>query len=488
MGGQGCSAALVADQAGEHRLAGSGAVMREVQVTMSYRNAKFALSILWLAALAAACTTSAPQLPTAIPSPSPMPTTIPSPSPVPTTCETYMEVEKCPCGVSYALEAWEDANANEVRDTGDRPLGGIAFHATWNQWKQTRINTCTGEWETSFSTGSSTATTDESGQANLFVTTCGCDDPSALNLQVQVNRSPGYRLVTRDGWSFGFQPERASPPSVPPPAPTDSSTDAHTGPTPEPIAAWVARTEGVTLAGADVPRAETADVPPADITELAAGINGFACDLYHAILAGDENLVFSPYSISQALAMTYAGARGETARQMARVLGFTLPQERLHPAFNALNARHMSHQPTTPGMFELNIANALWSQQGRRFLPEFLTTLGKYYGTGILQLDFKANPAAAVNTINQWASDMTDGRIPAVLDSLSGKEQFVLANAVYFTAAWAIPFNTAQTEKEAFHLLDGSSVTVDMMHQVNSFVYTAGKDYQAIALPYGDGT
>jgi serpin B len=182
--------------------------------------------------------------------------------------------------------------------------------------------------------------------------------------------------------------------------------------------------------------------------------------------------------------MTYTGARGETARQMMRVLGFTLPQSRLHPAFNALNARHMSDQLTTPGIFELNIVNALWSQQGRRFLPEFLTTLGKYYGTGILQLDFKANPTAAVNTINQWASDMTGGRIPAILNNLSGNEQFILVNAIHFMGTWSMPFDEVQTKREAFYLLDGSPVTVDMMQQVNHFAYAPGANYQAIALPY----
>lgn len=273
-------------------------------------------------------------------------------------------------------------------------------------------------------------------------------------------------------------------PGVAPSTPTPEPTAVPAPATPEPIAAWAARHEGVTLAVAEVPRADVAEAPPEDIAELAAGINGFACDLHRALSSGEDNLIFSPYSISQALAMTYAGARSETAQQMARALGFTLPQERLHPAFNALDARLMSGQPTASEDFEISIANALWSQRGRRFLPEFLEILGRNYGTGMLQLDFKADPAAAKNTINRWASDRTAGRIPAVVGSLSGQEQLILTNAVYFNGRWASPFDAAQTEEETFYLLDGSSVLVSMMFHYFPFDYAAGEGYQAIALPY----
>lgn len=142
---------------------------------------------------------------TGCPQPGAQPTnTLPSP----TTCETYTEVEKCPCGAPYILEAWEDVNANKLPDDSDRPLGGIVFQATWDQWERTTVDTCSGKSETSYTTGHKTAITDENGKADLFVTFC-CDRSQPLNLQIQVSESQGYEhIVTfvRDAlWSFGFQ-------------------------------------------------------------------------------------------------------------------------------------------------------------------------------------------------------------------------------------------------------------------------------------------
>jgi serpin B len=265
-----------------------------------------------------------------------------------------------------------------------------------------------------------------------------------------------------------------------PPTPAGAVTvPTSSTPTPEPIDAWAARQQGVQLVRADVGRDTGSTLPAADLVELAAGNNGFAFDLYRTISAGEENLVFSPYSISEALAMTYAGARGETARQMAQTLGFTLPQERLHPAFNALDLRL-----TDQSEIELRIANALWGQQGWSFLPDFLETLARNYRAGMLLLDIQGDPEGAVRIINQWASDRTNGRISQVLDTLSSDARLILTNAVYFNAEWDRPFPVASTLQEDFHLLNESPVRVDMMHQTEQFRYGEGDGYQAIELPY----
>jgi serpin B len=286
--------------------------------------------------------------------------------------------------------------------------------------------------------------------------------------------------------------------AAPAPTPTGAvAAPSASAPTPEPLTSWAARQKGVQLVAAKVQREVAPTVPQADLAELAAGNNDFAFELYGAISGGEENLVFSPYSISKALAMTYAGARGETARQMAQTLGFTLPQERLHPAFNALDRALASRgrapvagasgQQTERPEFELNIANALWGQRGWRFLPEFLDTLARNYGAVMLLLDIQNDPGAAVKIINQWASERTHGRIPQVLDSLTGGEKLILTNAVYFNANWDQPFPVASTMQEDFHPLDGSSVRADMMHQTREFQYGAGDGYQAIELPYVGG-
>lgn len=235
-------------------------------------------------------------------------------------------------------------------------------------------------------------------------------------------------------------------------------------------------------------------VPTADVHELAAGNNAFAFDLYQALCGEEGNLLFSPYSISQALAMTYAGARGQTEQQMADTLHFTLPQERLHPAFNALDLELASRSDVSSGAapedeteevaFELHIANAVWGQEGYAFLPEYLDVLAQHYGAGIRLIDFAQDPTGAVDAVNGWVNQETRGRISRILVSISTGAKLVLANAVYFIAEWDLPFDEEETEEEAFYLLGGGEEEVLMMHQTESFRYTDGNGYQAIELPY----
>lgn len=179
---------------------------------MSRRNLTVALALLLLAVLIASCTVLPPEQPTAAPLPSPA------------ICEVYVELEKCPCGASYTLEAWEDLNANQVRDGNEKLLQGVAFDATWNAGQGRRTDACTGQSETYYHKNHKTVSTGENGQAELFVTSCLCDDPAALDLQVRASYSPGYRLSTQNEWSFGFQPEGAAATSAAPPTPGASLT------------------------------------------------------------------------------------------------------------------------------------------------------------------------------------------------------------------------------------------------------------------------
>ncbi len=230
---------------------------------------------------------------------------------------------------------------------------------------------------------------------------------------------------------------------------------------------------------------------------LAAGNNAFALDLYHRLSEADDgNLFFSPYSLSTALAMTYAGAAGETAAQMADALHFDLPQVRLHPAFNALDLELAGADSGDDGP-ELNIANALWGQQGYEFLPSFLDTLAENYGAGIRQLDFtqpEGRREAAV-AINGWADKNTNGKIPsAVSPDTFGPcvppswdcTRMVLTNAIYFKGLWAEDhnFDEADTRDDYFVLADGGEVKVPMMYQAREFRYAEGENYQAVQLPY----
>jgi serpin B len=228
----------------------------------------------------------------------------------------------------------------------------------------------------------------------------------------------------------------------------------------------------------------------AELAELVEGNTAFALDLYQFLRTeGDGNLIYSPYSLSLALAMAHAGARGETERQMASTLHFSLPQERLHPAFNALaqelDSRNAGTDDTEGQNFRLKIANALWGQEEYRFQPEFLDLLAANYGAEMRRLDF-AREEKARRAINDWISQKTEGRIEELVppDALDASTGLALTNAVYFKAAWASPFERHRTQRGVFYLQDGSAMTTPMMNQGAAFAYTEGPDYRAVQLPY----
>jgi serpin B len=226
------------------------------------------------------------------------------------------------------------------------------------------------------------------------------------------------------------------------------------------------------------------DVSPTMVSELVAGNNRFAFDLFHAVAQGEDNLLFSPYSISTALAMTYAGARGETAEQMANVLHYTLSKAQLHPAFNALD-QHLCETDDEESI-ELVLANALWGQEELGFRQEFLDLMATHYGAGMHLVNFQseAGRRAASERINQWASDATAERISDLVDPdlLTGLTQLVVTNAITFDGLWKYPFEA--TRKANFTLLDGTTVIVPMMQRRAITTYAAGENWQAVELSY----
>jgi serpin B len=229
---------------------------------------------------------------------------------------------------------------------------------------------------------------------------------------------------------------------------------------------------------------------PDDLSETVAGLGSFTFDLYQAIRGTEGNLFYSPLSVSMALAMTYAGARGETARQMQDTLHFTLGQQELHPAYNALDQELASREelpyPDEGDGFRLRIANALWGQVGFSFQTEFLDLLATNYGAGLRLLDFSSAPEDSRLVINDWVERQTVGRVEDLLPfgSITRLTRLVLTNAIYFKAAWSVPFDEEYTADGGFTLLDGTAVTVPLMHQSQTLLYAAGSGYEAVELPY----
>jgi serpin B len=250
--------------------------------------------------------------------------------------------------------------------------------------------------------------------------------------------------------------------------------------------------------GADIPAAgeKTEEV-------VAEGNNRFALELYAKLREQEGNLFFSPYSISTALAMTYAGALGETEAQMARVMHFPAgpkviskdydgpiqqgwDQERFHSAFGAiikdLNAKGEK------GNYELSVANALWGQKGYGFLAEFLELIEAKYGGKLKEVDFVTATEAARQTINKWVEKETKDKIKNLIQKgvLDNFTRLVLTNAIYFKGNWARQFKEEDTKEAAFTLSGGKKVDTPMMNQTAKFGYMEAEDFQGLELPYVD--
>ena len=303
--------------------------------------------------------------------------------------------------------------------------------------------------------------------ALLMAAAVGCDDPS---------------------------PGTATEPSVPPamstytPTPTDP-------PTPRPTRMATPTLTNTPVLPTATPgpanRRETPlEVSGPELSDLVSGNSAFAFDLYQTLRDDEGNLFYSPYSISVALAMTYAGARGETERQIADTLRFLLPQDNLHRSLNALDleiaSRGEGAEEKDGEGFRLNVVNAVWGQDGYPFLPDFLDVLATNYGAGVRSVDFIEAPEEARVKINDWVAEQTEDRIKDLIpeDVIDDMTRLVLTNAIYFNAAWLHRFTKSSTAPGTFRLLDGRSIEAPMMRRKASFGYAKGDGYQAVELPY----
>lgn len=221
-----------------------------------------------------------------------------------------------------------------------------------------------------------------------------------------------------------------------------------------------------------------------DMKALINGNNAFALDLYAQLRSTEGNFFFSPYSITTALAMTYAGARGNTAKQICDVLRFSLEQERLHKTFHQIEAQLNAVKEKRN--IELNVANGLWAQKDYRFLEEFFHLVTRNYNAELSYADFKMAYEAARKEINAWVEQRTNRRIkdlikPGMLDSLT---RLVLANAIYFKGMWAIQFEKNATKETDFWVTPETKIDVAMMSQEHEFNYMDNDDVQVLELPY----
>ena len=226
------------------------------------------------------------------------------------------------------------------------------------------------------------------------------------------------------------------------------------------------------------------EVRPA-VDQVVQANNQFACDLYRRLGASESgNLFFSPFSISTALSMTWAGARGATAADMARVLHFTGPPDDIHDGFQAL----LGSLNTGAGLggYELTTANRLWGQAGFDFLPPYRTLTREKYGAGLEEMDFRADPEDSRQTINRWVEQETRDRIQDLLPggSITPDTRLVLTNAIYYKGKWQNMFDPDETRDAVFHLDADRQVQVPMMQQGGPWKVGGDGKARMLRLPY----
>lgn len=225
--------------------------------------------------------------------------------------------------------------------------------------------------------------------------------------------------------------------------------------------------------------------PTADLDATVTGNTQFAVDVYHQVAQGTDNVFFSPHSISEALGMTLAGARNNTAAQMTSVLH---AGSDFHAGMDKLAIALASRGSAATDPFALQNADALWADQGMSFEQPFLDLLATDYGAGVYLQDFAHDPDGARDTINGWVEDQTNDKIQNLLQpgDITNATAFVLTNAIYFHASWQHKFDPANTHDGTFTTPTGG-VSATLMTEEESMGYVHADTFDAVAMPYDGG-
>lgn len=249
---------------------------------------------------------------------------------------------------------------------------------------------------------------------------------------------------------------------------------------------------GQTIVQSGLARDTSPQVPDVELASVVSGNTEFALTLLPLLEADPgKNIFFSPYSITQAFALLAPGARGTTLSGIEQVLSFSLPQDRLNPAFNRLDlllAGKTTGTVLASGLQTptLNNANAVWGQQGFFILQAYLDTLAVNYGAGLHLVDFIDDTEGSRQTINSWVEGQTNNRIKDLIpkDGVTTDTRLVLTNAIWFKASWASQFHKNATINQSFINRDSSSSSVPFMQQMFAVPYAQAAGCQAVDIPY----
>jgi len=229
----------------------------------------------------------------------------------------------------------------------------------------------------------------------------------------------------------------------------------------------------------------TAKEPIETVFDLVNSSNDFTFDMYRHLANADENVFFSPYSITTAMGMAFEGARGETAVEMANVLNFTLDDE----ARWEIMMEFQNYFNNENASYNLSTANAFWLSQDGELREDYRSALISYYLAYGEELDFAGDPGGSADTINGWVENNTNGKIQDIIseNDINALTYLILTNAIYFRANWKYQFDSNATENRTFYLSNGESVETETMHLHDEdieFNYSSNSDVQMLQLPY----
>jgi len=244
----------------------------------------------------------------------------------------------------------------------------------------------------------------------------------------------------------------------------------------------------------DLPRS-TATVSPDDLAAVVRGDAALGLDLF-GVVAEQDNIMISPYSIATALSMLYPGARGATAEEIAAVLHLEVDDATLHAARSHIEELLAAAPPPMRNEddrepFTIRPANSAWGQGGFPYTEDYLEVLATAYGAGLRVVDFAADPDGSRDVVNDWVEEATEDRIKDLIPPgvVTTDTRLVLVNAIWFKANWSEKFSPEMTAPAPFTLLDGSNVTVPLMHTGLRGGYADTAKFTAVRLPYaGDAS
>ena len=223
-------------------------------------------------------------------------------------------------------------------------------------------------------------------------------------------------------------------------------------------------------------------LPNGQADVAATAVNEFAFDLYRELALKDGNLFFSPTSVSTALAMTWAGTHGETAREMSQTLHLGASRDQVLADYSLL----LNSLASSDSTFTLNVANRLWGQKNYPFESRYLAEIKSYFGGGFEACDFQSSAEREITKINQWVAERTEEKILDLMPagSLNTNSRLVLTNAVYFYGQWKYPFPEKRTQDEVFNTAGGIQVNTPTMKLNKRLPYFADKKLAMVSLPY----